>query len=212
MPAFVRCFTRNVMQFVPTDKLITNALRYMKVPPPDSQSEELISIVKNAFERLEKYIIPRCIFGRFHIIHFDGGIEIEGAYIYSSNIAKLTSLSNECYLLAATLGHEVDRQISISQQKNMLDGIALDACASVRVDSFIDYFIRKEIVPGLKDGEKLTPRFSPGYGDLNMNVTEDIITILNAAKHIGLSVTRSMMMSPIKSVTAIIGIKNSSRS
>ena len=211
MPAFVRCFIQNVMQFVPTDKLIANALRYMKVPPqaglpPDSRSEELISTVKNAFERLENNINPRCVFGRFNIIHFDGGIEIEGACIYSKNIEKLTSRSNECYLLAATLGHEADRQISISQQKNMLDGIALDACASVRIDAFIDYIIKNKIKPGLKEGENLTPRFSPGYGDLNMNVTEDIIAILNASKYIGLSVTRSMMMSPIKSVTAIIGL------
>ena len=52
----------------------------------------------------------------------------------------------------------------------------------------------------------LTHRFSPGYGDLSMNVTEDIITILNATKRIGLSVTRSLMMSPVKSVTAIAGL------
>ena len=177
----------------------------MKVPP-DSQNPELVSTVKEAFEKLESYITPRCVFGRFHIIKFDGGIEIEGAYIYSGNIAKLTSRSDECYLLAATLGHEVDKQISISQQKNMLDGLALDACASVRIDAFIDNFIKNEIKPELHENEFLTSRFSPGYGDLNMNVTEDIIAILNASKHIGLSVTRSMMMTPIKSVTAIIGI------
>ncbi|MBQ3450386.1 MAG: methionine synthase, partial [Synergistaceae bacterium] len=40
----------------------------------------------------------------------------------------------------------------------------------------------------------------------SMNVTEDIIAILDATKRIGLSVTRSLMMSPVKSVTAIAGI------
>ena len=88
----------------------------------------------------------------------------------------------------------------------MLDGVALDACASVRIDAYIDEFVRNEILPGLNENEKLTSRFSPGYGDLNMNVTEDIIAILNAAKRIGLSVTKSLMMTPIKSVTAIIGL------
>lgn len=205
--AYARCYIQNVMRFVPTDELITNALRYMKVPP-GSHTPDLIETVRNAFNVLEKYAVPRSIFGRFNIARFDGGIELEGAYIYSKNIADLTSHSDECYLLAATLGHEVDRQITIAQQKNMLDGIALDACASVRVDAFIDYFIKEEIISELHEGEFLTPRFSPGYGDLSMNVTEDIITILNATKHIGLSVTRSMMMTPIKSVTAIIGIKN----
>ena len=193
------------MQFVPTDKLITDALRYMRVPP-EGRNDELVRTVVEAFGRLEGYITPRCVWGRFHVVHFDGGFEIEGAYIYSNDIARLTARSNECIMLAATLGHETDRQITIAQNRNMLDGIALDACASVRIDAFIDQFIRSEIVPGLREGERMTSRFSPGYGDLKMNVTEDIIAILNATKRIGLSVTGSMMMSPIKSVTAITGL------
>ncbi|MBQ6774998.1 MAG: hypothetical protein IJP53_00890, partial [Synergistaceae bacterium] len=148
------------MQFVPTDKLITDALRYMKVPP-GSQTPELVATVKEAFERLESFIAPRCVFGRFHMVKFDGGIEIEGAYIYSNDIARLTARSDECYMLAATLGHEVDRQITIFQQKNMLDGLALDACASVRIDAFIDQFIKSEIKPGLHEEEFMTSRFSP---------------------------------------------------
>lgn len=190
-----------------TDKLITDALRYMRVPP-EGQNAELVRTVSEAFSKLEGIITPRMVWGRFHVVHFDGGIELEGGYIYSENIARLTARSDECIVLAATLGHEVDRQISAFQRKNMLDGLALDACASVRIDDFVDAETRRVIVPSLHDGERLTSRFSPGYGDLSMNVTEDIITILNAQKRIGLSVTRSMMMSPIKSITAIIGLFN----
>lgn len=205
MPVYVRCSTLSVMQFVPTDKLITDALRYMRVPP-EGRNDELVRTVCEAFGRLEGFITPRCVWGRFHVVHFDGGIELEGAYIYSNDIARLTARSDECYLLAATLGHETDRQITLAQNRNMLDGLALDACASVRIDAYIDQFMRSEIVPGLRENEHMTSRFSPGYGDLSMNVTEDIIAILNATKRIGLSVTRSLMMSPVKSVTAITGL------
>ena len=178
----------------------------MKVPP-GSQPDDLVELVEKTFEKLEKFINPRCVFGRFFIEKFsDGILEIEGAKIFSKDIARLTSRSNECYLLAATLGYEVDRQILIAQQKNMLDGLALDACASVMIDEFIDEFIKNEIKPGLNENEFLTSRFSPGYGDLKMNFIEDIIAILNATKRIGLSVTNSLMMTPIKSVTAIIGL------
>ncbi len=193
------------MQFELTDKIITDALRYMRVPP-EGRNEELEKTVSEAFRRLEGYATPRCVWGRFKILHFDGGFEIEGAYIRSKNLEKLTSRSNECILLAATLGHETDRQITIAQNRNMLEGIALDACASVIIDDYIDRFIKSEIVPRLHEGERMTSRFSPGYGDLSMTVTEDIIAILNAEKRIGLSVTRSLMMSPIKSVTAIAGL------
>ena len=193
------------MQFALTAKHIATALRYMRVPPA-VQDEELTRTVSEAFSKLTGYVEPRCVWGRFPILRYDGGFELEGAYIYSNDIARLTAKSDECILLAATLGHEVDRQITLAQQKNMLDGVALDACASVMVDAYIDDLVMNEVVPRLQEGEKLTHRFSPGYGDLKMSVIEDIITILNATKRIGLSVTRSLMMTPIKSVTAIIGV------
>ena len=191
--------------FSENNKSIANALRYMRVPP-DAHNDELILTVQNAFTKLQEFITPRFLWGRFHIVHFDGGIQIDDMYIYSKYISRLTSGGDECILLAATLGHETDRQISIAQQKNMLDGLALDACASVMIDSCIDEFIKSEIVPSLRENEKMTHRFSPGYGDLSMNVTEDIIAVLDATRRIGLSVTRSLMMSPIKSVTAITGL------
>ena len=193
------------MQFEPTDKNITDALRYMKVPPT-VRDEEMTRTVREAFVNLEGYIEPRCVWGRFRIAHFDGGIELDGAEIFSRDIARLTARSDECILLAATLGHEVDRQIAATQRKNMLEGVALDACASVRIDAYIDEYVKNEIVPSLLEDEKLTHRFSPGYGDLSMSVIEDIIAILSATKRIGLSVTRSLMMVPVKSVTAIIGL------
>ena len=194
--------------FLQNEKLITDALRYMRVPPNahNAHNDELILTVQNAFTKLEEFIRPRFVWGRFHIVHFDGGIQLDDLHIYSNDIARLTSRSDECILMAATLGHETDRQISIAQQKNMLDGLALDSCASVMIDSCIDGFIKSEIAPSLRENERMTHRFSPGYGDLSMNVTDDIITILNATKRIGLSVTRSMMMSPVKSVTAIAGL------
>ena len=174
--------------------------------PPEAHNDELVLTVQNAFGKLQEFITPRFLWGRFHIVHFDGGIQLDDLYIYSNDISRLTSRSDECILLAATLGHETDRQISIAQQKNMLDGLALDACASVMIDSCIDGFIKSEIVPSLRENERLTHRFSPGYGDLSMNVTEDIIAVLDATRRIGLSVTRSLMMSPVKSVTAIAGL------
>ena len=193
------------MKFFPDNKAITTALRYMRVPP-DKHNYELILTVKNAFTKLQEFITPRFVWGRFHILHIDDGIQLDDTFIYSRDISRLTSRSDECILIAATLGHETDRQIAIAQQKNMLDGLALDSCASVMIDSCIDGFIQSEIAPSLSENEFLTHRFSPGYGDLSMNVTEDIIAILDATKKIGLSVTRSLMMSPVKSVTAIAGI------
>jgi cobalamin-dependent methionine synthase I len=107
--------------------------------------------------------------------------------------------------MAVTIGHEADRGIALAQKRGMLEGMMMDACASVRADALCDEAeagIRAE----LKDGEWLTSRFSPGYGDAPLVLTEDIISLLDATRRIGLSMTRSLMMTPVKSVTAIVGV------
>ena len=57
-----------------------------------------------------------------------------------------------------------------------------------------------------KDGLYLRPRYSPGYGDLPLEMQRDISRILNMPKEIGVSLTQSLLMTPSKSVTALIGV------
>ena len=192
-----------------TQKMLTDALRYMRVPVDARDNDELrgtLQTVQDAFESLEKFVTPRCVWGKFDIVHFDGGFKIAGSDFYSRDLSRLTARSNQCFLIAATLGSEVDRQIILAQKCDMLYGLALDACASVKIDSFCDAFVKTNIAPVLNKHEFLTSRFSPGYGDAPLKLNEDIIVILNAHKNIGLSITNSYMMTPVKSITAVIGI------
>ena len=52
----------------------------------------------------------------------------------------------------------------------------------------------------------LTERFSPGYGDLDMAVQKDLCLVLDTGRTIGVTLTESCMMVPVKSVTAIVGL------
>ena len=52
----------------------------------------------------------------------------------------------------------------------------------------------------------MKPRFSPGYGDLSLEMQRDIFRVLDCPRKIGLTLNESLLMSPSKSVTAIIGI------
>ena len=55
-------------------------------------------------------------------------------------------------------------------------------------------------------GLYLRPRFSPGYGDFSVLHQGEILRMLDAPKRIGLSVTDGNMLTPTKSVTAVIGV------
>ena len=56
------------------------------------------------------------------------------------------------------------------------------------------------------DVDYLRPRFSPGYGDLPLALQADVFWALDCTSKIGVSLSESLIMSPQKSVTAIIGI------
>jgi len=111
-------------------------------------------------------------------------------------------------LFAATLGTEADRLISRSQILSVSRGSAMDAAASAMIEAFCD----EQIAALQEDGLTLRPRSGPGYGDLPLDFQRPLLSFLEADRRIGLSVTDSLMLTPTKSLTAIVGIDRSGQS
>jgi len=80
-----------------------------------------------------------------------------------------------------------------------------DACASALVEGYAD-LCQKEIEGNLKPNQTLTFRFAPGYGDLPLSTNKMILEELKAEKRIGIHLTETMLMTPRKSIVAILGI------
>ena len=55
-------------------------------------------------------------------------------------------------------------------------------------------------------GESLRMRFSPGYGDLSLEVQKPLLTALDSSRRAGITLLDSLLMVPSKSVSAIIGV------
>ena len=190
-----------------TATMVDDALRLMGVPK-EARSGEMAEKVRRTFELLEGFARPRRVWGRFPVLAEGQGIRLGGTVrIESGDLARLMARSRECWILAVTLGPEVDRKILLAQKRDMLDGMALDACASVRADALCDE-TEGEIFRELREGEFPTMRFSPGYGDAPLTASAELIALLDATRRIGLAMTRSYMMAPVKSITALIGISD----
>lgn len=119
-------------------------------------------------------------------------------YVGSASLRKHLDGCDRIILFAATVGIEIDRLIaryaSISPTKSLL----FQAIGAERIEALCDLF----------NSEFGGSRFSPGYGDLPIELQKDIFAALDCPRKIGLSLNESMLMSPSKSVTAIIGVKN----
>jgi len=123
------------------------------------------------------------------------------------NINTHLKFSSKCALMAATLGVEADRQISIYSNLNLTKALVMDSCAAAAIESVCDMAQQeiKKIAETM--GFNITDRFSPGYGDLSIEIQPEIISVLDSFKKIGLSVTESCILIPRKSVTAFIGLQ-----
>ncbi len=111
-------------------------------------------------------------------------------------------------LMCATLGNDVDKLLRQVQTQDMAKAVILDAMASAAIEQVCDE-AEKEISARLEN-KQFTWRFSPGYGDFPIEVQKDFLSALNAQKVIGLCVNASGMLTPTKSVTAVIGVHKKS--
>lgn len=123
-----------------------------------------------------------------------------------SDICRLLSDSDGAILMAATLGAQSERLLLRYQARSSSDALIMDAVLSAAIEAVCDEqesLLRKEY---LESGYYLTDRFSPGYGDMPLEQSKEICAVLQSEKNIGLTVSRSGIMIPRKSVTAIIGV------
>lgn len=103
-----------------------------------------------------------------------------------------------------TLGAEVDKLIRRASVRDMAEAVALDAMASSAVESALCEL--DEVIAAESRGSFLTWRFSPGYGDYPLELQQELLTLLDAQRKIGLCADDSSVLTPTKSVTAIMGL------
>lgn len=117
----------------------------------------------------------------------------------SKDLRRCLGEAKRFYLFAATLGHEIDRLIRKTAALSAADLLIVQAVAATAIEQYID-----DVEPTL-EGPR-TRRYSPGYGDLPLSVQREFLSLLEAEKSLGITLTETNLMIPSKSVTAIIGV------
>ena len=113
--------------------------------------------------------------------------------------------AKRCAIMAATLGIVIDNTIRITGKRDVTKSFILDSCATEMIEKVCDKVEAEIIEQAKSEGFKTNFRYSPGYGDLPIDIQGEVVSILNANKTIGLTTTTSSILIPRKSVTAIVG-------
>lgn len=107
-------------------------------------------------------------------------------------------------VMCATLGAEIDKIIRINQISDMAKAVVLDSFASVAIEQVCAKF--DELIAEKYEGYFQTFRFSPGYGDYPIELQKSVLSMLDAPRKIGLATNENSLLTPTKSVTAVMGL------
>jgi 5-methyltetrahydrofolate--homocysteine methyltransferase len=186
------------------------ALRYFRAQLGDVHTE---AIVDAAYQKLKNELQPRYTVKKFGcIVDGEGDSNVpsvvkldNGTVFHSKALARYVGNAKELFLFGATLGSRVDIALRRMVLTSVAEGGAGQAVAAALIETYCDDCCA-ELQKQLPEGKQLKWRFSPGYGDWPLEEQKILFPVLDCAHTIGLTLTESCMMAPVKSVTAVMAV------
>ena len=183
----------------------TEVFRYLgyKGNSPDAGTiEEAENCIKEAVSKLE----PKHVCKREKLeISDDCTIQMGNFKCRSKDLCKNLQGCAEVFLLAVTLGNDSDLMMRRFLKLDIYKASILQAVFTAMTEAYCDKLC-EELQRDIGEGFFLRPRFSPGYGDLDLSVQRDFLSAVDARKAIGIYLSDGNIMIPEKSVTAFVGI------
>lgn len=126
--------------------------------------------------------------------------------LQGESIAKHLKGCSKVIFLAVTVGDTVEEAVTkhFSEGKYAFSTL-LDAAATTAVEQIADSMEKYLQMQMARQGLEMKWRFSPGYGDWDIHQQTGVLALSKGAD-IGMSLTESMMLTPRKSITAVIGL------
>lgn len=180
-------------------------LRYLgyRGKPAD---EKVLTLIESCLSELGRVARPKSTWAWFDAAVTEQQVSFGGLTIKSRKLASHLHGCDRAMVFAATLGLEVDRLMARYERLDMSRAVVMQASAAALVEDYCNECCEHLAQEAAKQGYFLRPRFSPGYADFSIQYQRALLHLLDTAKKIGLSMTESCMLVPVKSVTAVIGL------
>ena len=180
-------------------------LGYRGITEPD---EYLNQMIDDCMEDMQKLCVPRNIYKIFPIKWSNDSCEFEGIKVGAGNLLVNLKGCSEIVMMAVTIGPQADMLVRRSEIRDMLKAYTYQSVGAAYVEAYCDE-VNKKIIEEASLRHMFTrPRFSPGYGDFPLEVQKDFERILDMPRTIGVTLSDSLLMTPTKSITAVVGLSD----
>ncbi|MDR1267597.1 MAG: hypothetical protein LBJ70_04480 [Holosporales bacterium] len=183
----------------PEEKLRSEVIRYLGYKREADVTPEIAVLLQKGMAEVCAVAEPRAIYRVFSTR--------ESPHPENACHAPL-SQQEGLVLMAVTLGVSVDRALDRAQIQDMTYALVLDSCATAAIESICDAVQGKVTEAYAHRKKHLTNRYSPGYGSLPLSTQPKLLSLLDAERKIGLSTTPSFLLTPSKSVTAMMWVSS----
>lgn len=187
---------------------IKEILRYMGCRKADDSVSEL---VKECIAELSDKLTYKVCYTELPIHQTEDRVDLSFMQTNSRALKRNLFGCEKIILFAATVGLEIDRLIARYGIISPVKSVAFQAIGAERIESLCDMFNEEVQERAAAENFYTRPRFSAGYGDFELSAQREIFKVLDCQRKIGLTLNDSLIMSPSKSVTAIIGISDKPR-
>ncbi len=179
------------------------AARYMGYKHGAKPSEEICELCEEAYSELCKVVTPKYIYKEYDFTRTEDGIIIDGIEFKSQKLLNHLRNSTTIILFGATIGVGADTLV----RKYSVTDAAMTSITHCVGASMVENLCDKacEELKNTINGEH-RPRFSPGYGGLDISSQADFFKLLPMTKQMGVTLSENFLMTPTKTVTAFIGV------
>ncbi len=165
-------------------------------------------LIEETIKKVRGLIAGKAVYCRYPVSFFgEDGIQMPYGAVHSSQLYDNLKGCEEIYVFAATIGAAFDRELGRAKIRSLADAALLQAAGAAAIEAVCDELNDRLREEAEAEGCSLHRRFSPGYGDYALENQKGIFEILNPSRLIGLSLMDTLIMSPEKSVTAVIGVE-----
>lgn len=181
------------------------ALLYARVPRADEKTRDAL---QECIADVSGILTPKVLYTVCPVSIDNDRVDLGFKETVSGNLAKHLSGCSQVIVMLATVGSGIDRYVARYQKLRPSRAYLAGAIGTERVEALCDAFETE--LSSLPEylGCAFTKRYSPGYGDLSLSIQSDILSLLEAYKYAGITLSDGYLMMPSKTVTALIGVKN----
>ena len=153
---------------------------FAPAPPEELPMKECLAAAKGAVQ-------CRAVWCRYPLKRDGEELDLGFARTTSRGLKEHLEGCDEIILFACTAGAEMDRRIARAKLQSPAKGLLMHAIGAQQVEGGCDRLCR-QLAEQFPD-KQLTDRYSPGYGDLPLEMQKDVMTALDCGRTVGITLT-----------------------